>query len=438
MRRWLSCAVLCLVVSRLVPLMRRSLSPADSDGASRVARAGARPGRRFEQRGNRRRAGHRHRRTRPGAPASAVTNQQGEFELAVLPGALHRSRQRRTASSRRSRRVTLTAGRDRRRRISPSRSPASRNRSASAPTVGYSVPAVSSATKTTTPLRDVPQAVSVVSSALIADQRMASMADVDALHAGRRHRAGRRQPRHADPPRQQHDLGLLRRRRSRRRPVLPRRLQRRSRRGAQGPERHDLRPRRRRRRDQPRDAAGRLGAGARSVAAVRLVGQQALHRRRRPRPERRRWRVRATGALRELRLLPRRRRPRALRLQSDRGRSASARNTTLRASYEYFHDERTADRGISSFNGRPVETDPARSSATRRRAPPMPPSTWSRAARAPRSARASRCATARATATTTSSTRTSSPAPSTPPARRSRSPPTTTPRRARTSSTRPT
>jgi catecholate siderophore receptor len=33
-------------------------------------------------------------------------------------------------------------------------------------------------------------------------------------------------------------------------------------------------------------------------------------------------------------------------------------NTTLRASYEYFHDERVADRGISSFDGRPVETDP--------------------------------------------------------------------------------
>ena len=33
-------------------------------------------------------------------------------------------------------------------------------------------------------------------------------------------------------------------------------------------------------------------------------------------------------------------------------------NTTLRAGYEYFHDERIADRGISSFNGRPVETDP--------------------------------------------------------------------------------
>lgn len=31
--------------------------------------------------------------------------------------------------------------------------------------------------------------------------------------------------------------------------------------------------------------------------------------------------------------------------------------TTLRGSYEYFHDERTADRGISSFQGRPVATD---------------------------------------------------------------------------------
>jgi catecholate siderophore receptor len=34
-------------------------------------------------------------------------------------------------------------------------------------------------------------------------------------------------------------------------------------------------------------------------------------------------------------------------------------NTTLRAGYEYFHDKRTADRGISSFNGRPVVTDPS-------------------------------------------------------------------------------
>ena len=33
-------------------------------------------------------------------------------------------------------------------------------------------------------------------------------------------------------------------------------------------------------------------------------------------------------------------------------------NTTLRAGYEYFHDERTADRGVSSFANRPLETDP--------------------------------------------------------------------------------
>jgi catecholate siderophore receptor len=31
--------------------------------------------------------------------------------------------------------------------------------------------------------------------------------------------------------------------------------------------------------------------------------------------------------------------------------------TTLRAGYEYFQDDRTADRGISSFGGRPVSTD---------------------------------------------------------------------------------
>jgi catecholate siderophore receptor len=31
--------------------------------------------------------------------------------------------------------------------------------------------------------------------------------------------------------------------------------------------------------------------------------------------------------------------------------------TTLRAGYEFFHDQRTADRGISSYQGRPVPTD---------------------------------------------------------------------------------
>ena len=34
-------------------------------------------------------------------------------------------------------------------------------------------------------------------------------------------------------------------------------------------------------------------------------------------------------------------------------------NTTLRAGYEFFHDKRTADRGIPSAGGRPVVTDPS-------------------------------------------------------------------------------
>jgi catecholate siderophore receptor len=33
--------------------------------------------------------------------------------------------------------------------------------------------------------------------------------------------------------------------------------------------------------------------------------------------------------------------------------------TQIAASVEYFHDERIADRGVSSFAGRPVETDPS-------------------------------------------------------------------------------
>ena len=34
-------------------------------------------------------------------------------------------------------------------------------------------------------------------------------------------------------------------------------------------------------------------------------------------------------------------------------------NTMIRAGYEFFHDNRTADRGVPSFNGAPVETDPS-------------------------------------------------------------------------------
>jgi catecholate siderophore receptor len=43
---------------------------------------------------------------------------------------------------------------------------------------GYTVPAISSATKTPTPLRDVPQAVTAVTKELIKDQMMMSVGDV--------------------------------------------------------------------------------------------------------------------------------------------------------------------------------------------------------------------------------------------------------------------
>jgi catecholate siderophore receptor len=48
----------------------------------------------------------------------------------------------------------------------------------SAPAGGYEVPVISSATKTSTPLRDIPQAVTVVTKELIRDQLMMSIGDV--------------------------------------------------------------------------------------------------------------------------------------------------------------------------------------------------------------------------------------------------------------------
>ncbi len=86
---------------------------------------------------------------------------------------------------------------------------------------------------------------------------------------------GGEQPRPGRHPRQQLLGRLLRRRRPRRRAVLPRPVQPRSRGGPEGAERHDLRPRRRRRRDQSRDQGGRVRHPAGSRPAGRLVRQQA-------------------------------------------------------------------------------------------------------------------------------------------------------------------
>jgi hypothetical protein len=113
---------------------------------------------------------------RPGTPTTTVTNQRGEFELTLLPGS-YTVRVSANGFVETSRRTTLTAGSPTTEEFTLAIAGIQESVSVGA-TIGYSVPAVSSATKTTTPLRDVPQAVNVVTRELIADQRMASMADV--------------------------------------------------------------------------------------------------------------------------------------------------------------------------------------------------------------------------------------------------------------------
>jgi catecholate siderophore receptor len=109
------------------------------------------------------------------APASTTTNARGEFELSLAPG-----------------RYTVTAAAD-------GFAPLAQQLSLSADTttpdfvlqvagirdtvtvsgVGpYTSPAITTATKTPTPLRDVPQAVTVVTKELIQDQLMMSVGDV--------------------------------------------------------------------------------------------------------------------------------------------------------------------------------------------------------------------------------------------------------------------
>ena len=129
--------------------------------------------------------------------------------------------------------------------------------------------AISSATKTLTPLRDVPQSVTVVTQELIRDQLMMSIGDVVryvpgvTAHQGENNRDQiiiRGNSSSADffvngvrdDVQYYRDLYNLERVEA-----------------LKGPERDDLRPRRRRRRDQPRDQGGGLQPAARSVAAGR-------------------------------------------------------------------------------------------------------------------------------------------------------------------------
>lgn len=351
MRRWLSCAVLCVSVP--FPVARAaSIAPANEGFQQSASQAVVR-GRVLDASGAAIAGAHiTVTSDRSGAPASAVTNQRGEFETPLIPGA-YTVRVSANGFVEASRRVTLMQGTATSAEFTLVVAGIQEAVSVDA-AIGYSVPAVSSATKTTTPLRDVPQAVSVVTSALIADQRMSSMADVARYMPG---------------------VGFAQGEGNRDTPIL---------RGNSSTSDFFV--------DGVRDDVqyfrdvynvdrvealkgpnamtfGRGGVGG----VINRVTRQADWGQSREASlqfgswDNKRFTADVGRGLNETVAL----RATALYEDSDSYRdgvsvarygfnpTAALRvgsNTTLRAGYEYFHDERIADRGISSFNGRPVET----------------------------------------------------------------------------------
>ena len=109
-------------------------------------------------------------------PVAATTDQAGTFTLHVAPG---QYRMRITATGLAALQQDVTAA-------SPGQAPTEfvlkipelREDVTVSAKAGYQVPAIRSATKTATPLVDVPQSVSIVTSALIKDQMMMSVGDV--------------------------------------------------------------------------------------------------------------------------------------------------------------------------------------------------------------------------------------------------------------------
>ena len=291
---------------------------------------------------------------RRGAPASTVTNQQGEFEM-VMDAGSYTVRVSANGFVEASRRFTLGGADTGTANFTLAVAGVHELVTVEAPG-GYSVGAVSSATKTMTPLRDVPQSVSVISRALIADQRMSSMADVTRYMPG---------------------VGSAQGEGNRDTPIL---------RGNSTTSDFFV--------DGVRDDVqyfrdvynvervealkgpnamifGRGGVGG---VINRVTRQADWGQSREASLQAGTWnnkRVTADygGGLNQVVAL----RATALYEQSDSYRegvglerygfnpTAAFRlgpNTTLRAGYEYFHDERVADRGVSSFNGRPLATDP--------------------------------------------------------------------------------
>jgi len=291
---------------------------------------------------------------RPGPPASAVTNQQGEFEL-VMDSGSYTVRVSANGFVEAARRFTLGEAATGTANFTLAVAGVHELVTVDA-SGGYSVGAVSSATKTMTPLRDVPQSVSVISSALIADQRMSSMADVTRYMPG---------------------VGFAQGEGNRDTPIL---------RGNSTTSDFFV--------DGVRDDVqyfrdvynvervealkgpnamifGRGGVGG---VINRVTRQAGWGQSREASLQAGSWNNKRVTAdygsvLNHVVAL----RATALYENSDSYREGNSierygfnptaafrvgPNTTLRAGYEYFHDERVADRGISSFGSRPLVTDP--------------------------------------------------------------------------------
>jgi catecholate siderophore receptor len=351
MRRWLLCVFVC--IATLVPAVSAAAIPLsgypETDAASTLkgrvvdSTGGAVAGALISITSE-----------RPGAPVSSVTDLEGQFSVSVVPGAY-------------TVRVTAAGFVDVSRSVTVGRSETSADFTlvvagvqetvTVGALIGYTVQAVSSATKTTTPLRDIPQAITVVSRTLIADQQMTSMADVTRYMPG---------------------VGFAQGEGNRDTPVM---------RGNATTSDFFV--------DGVRDDVqyfrdvynverveaikgpnamifGRGGVGG----VINRVTRQADWGLSREASlqlgswDNRRFTTDLGRAVNEVVAL----RATGLYENSDSYRdgvgverygvnpTAAFRvgpNTTVRASYEYYHDERTADRGISSFDGRPVETDPS-------------------------------------------------------------------------------
>jgi catecholate siderophore receptor len=112
----------------------------------------------------------------PSGPAAAVTDDKGEFTVAVAPGA-HTVNVAAVGFADLSQRLNSTRLDEARRDFVLQVRGVRESVSVTAP-AGYGVSTITSATKTPTPLRDVPQSVTVVTQELIKDQLMASIGDV--------------------------------------------------------------------------------------------------------------------------------------------------------------------------------------------------------------------------------------------------------------------